>query len=80
MLKKLLNKITKSGLIKPLPGSGIVDEISETIKEIKEQNNYKRLWKLGAYLLSGLCIWYLLSKGATSKDVEEIIGLVKLLF
>lgn len=76
---KFLKRVTGSGLVKPLPGSGIVDEISETIKEIKEQNNYKRLWKLLAYLVTGTCMWYLMSKGVETVEIEALIGLVKLL-
>lgn len=76
---KFLKRVTGSGLIKPLPGSGIVDEISETIKEIKEQNNYKRLWKLLAYLVTGFCMWFLMSKGVEADGIKELIGLIKLL-
>jgi len=76
---KFLKRVTGSGLVKPLPGSGIVDEISETVKEIKQNNNYKRLYRLGAYLISGFLFWYMLSKGMTIDRIEELIGLVKLL-
>jgi len=76
---KFLKRVTGSGLIKPLPGSGIVDEISETIKEIKTQNNYKRLWKMLAYLVMGSAMWYLMGKGVEADGIKELIGLIKLL-
>lgn len=83
MKKLLLNiftkNILKTGAIKPLPGSGIIDEISETIGEIKKNNNYKRLFKMGAYILTMIVMWYLISKGVEVTVLETIIGLVKLL-
>ena len=83
MKKLLLNiftkKIFQTGAIKPLPGSGIVDEISETIAEIKKSNNYKRLFKMGAYILTMVVMWYLIGKGVEVTVLEQIIGLVKLL-
>ena len=83
MKKLLLNiftrKIFQTGAIKPLPGSGIVDEISGTIKAIKEQNNYKRLFKMGSYLITMVVMWYLVGKGIEVTVLETIIGLVKLL-
>ena len=83
MKKLLLNiftkNILKTGVIKPLPGSGIVDEISETIGEIKKNNNYKRLFKMGAYIITMVVMWYLISKGVEVTVLETIIGLVKLL-
>lgn len=90
MMKKLLlniftSKILKTGAIKPLPGSGIVDEISETIAEIKKSNNYKRLIKMGAYIIVVTGMWYLIGKGVeatVSEQIilfEQIIGLAKFL-
>ena len=79
LTKKAIGKLTGSGMIKPLPGSGIVDEISETIGEIKKNNNYKRLFKMGAYIITMVVMWYLISKGVEVTVLETIIGLVKLL-
>ena len=79
LTKKVLDKVTKSGGVKPLPGSGIVNEISETFTAIKEQNNYKRLWKLLAYLVTMAIMWYFISKGVEVTVLEQMIGLVKLL-
>jgi len=70
----LVKKVVSSGLVKPLPGSGIIDEVSETISEIKEKNNYKRLIRLGAYIGSVGLFWYLIGKGMPTEKIMEILS------
>lgn len=74
---KVLTTNTVAGVVKPLPLSGIVNELGEAVSEIKTQNNYKRLIKLAAYIVMGVGIWYLIFKGLTTMDqVKEILQLI----
>lgn len=68
-------KIIK-GLIKPLPGSGIVKEVKEAFTKGKELNNYKKLIRLGFYLISAVFVWFLISKGIIS-SLPEVIEFLK---
>ena len=68
-------KVTALGVIKPLPGTGIGKEVGGVIKEIKEQNNYKRiLTRLIPYLVGVAFAWYLIYKGW---QATEILGLLE---
>jgi len=76
-LINLFKKVSQTGLVKPLPLSGIANEIAESIDAVKTQNNYKRLIKLVAYLVMGVGIWYVIYRGlATCDQVKEILQLV----
>lgn len=71
---KKLTTNSASGIIKPLPLSGIVNEVGEAVKEIKEQNNYIRLVKLAAYLIMGTGLYYIIARGLMTFDqVKELI-------
>lgn len=73
----LLKRLTGSGLIKPLPGSGIAEEVSQAVIEVKTQNNYKRLIQLAVYIVMCTGCWYLLAKGiATVDEIRVVFELV----
>lgn len=74
---KTLTTGAASGMVKPLPLSGIVNEVGSAVKEIKEQNNYTRLIKLGAYMVMGGALYYVIAKGLmTFEQVRDIVELI----
>lgn len=83
-LLKLFAKGTKTlvtgvvtGGVKPLPLSGIVNELGKAVIEIKTQKNYERLIKLAAYLVMGGLIWWVIYRGlATFDQVQQILDLI----
>ncbi len=65
------SKITKSGLVKPLPLSGIAKEFTE-LKESK--NKIKGVLRFSAYLISGLIIYAVLFKGFPVDKALELLS------
>lgn len=66
----LIKKVTNTGLIKPLPLTGIAKEWAK----VKESKNYLRF---AAYVLGGFVIYGILWRGL---PVDQAIELLKILF
>ena len=75
IIGRSIAKVTALGIIKPLPGTGIGNEVGSAIADIKLQNNYKRLiTRLLPYLVGVSFAWYLIYKGW---QATEILGLLE---
>ena len=64
-----LGKVTDTGLIKPLPLTGLVKEWAK----VKESKNYLRF---AAYILGGFVIYGLIFKGLAPETAMQILELL----
>ena len=77
----MLKSLNKIWLTKPAPLSNIANEVAETVKEIKEQNNYTRLVKLITYVVMGILMWIMMYRGHfTMEEIMQLFTFIAGLF
>lgn len=70
----LIKKVTDTGLLKPLPLSGLGKEL---VKLKESKNKGQAYLRIGAYVIGGLVVWGVIYKGL---PVDQAIGLLKMFF
>ena len=72
-LAGLLKKITNTGLLKPLPLTGLGKELVK-LKEAK--NKVQAYLRIGSYILGGITIYGLIFKVLAPETVMDILELI----
>lgn len=76
MFKKIFNKITNLKGIKPLPGSGILNEFSELKEAWNEGKKIKGAIRIAVYILGAVLLWYLIEQGIVT-TLPEVLEYIK---
>lgn len=69
----LIKKVTDTGLLKPLPLSGLGKEI---VKLKESKNKGQAYLRIGAYVLGGLTIYGLIAKGLAPDVAMQVLEIL----